>query len=461
MSQPSYKYITGIVYDQGAISRKPAYVQNPALQKYLLSQHDLETLVPMAVGLPIMVEHRSRPVGVVTKSIIKSPGVWQISATIDPNQSLMHMAAAESISTGKLRQLSLSHNPMTMRPVEITLCGYGARPGCDMWEVDYKGNISNVAIKQKFDKIVSLKKFVQTQQQHRVANMEDTKEMEPPKSADADTTAAAETSIPTSTAATSQSNQASEEMSEDADENFEEMITSVCDTLGKTNVIDTAARSRVLNIMKQATEMQAELIKVTGDLKLEKEKTSADFQGIKDLLGVAIGEAGMSTTEDVDNQLNALAHVMVDTVEGNRNLMTALVEGSRRLVHAGVSSMNPPATNSPHIQPVTSNVTKKDLVMIQEIRKLINRKQLATSHQTDRRSGKRERLIEASHFAVKRQRYQPQSHSTAPVPQHHTQGHSLQSPTNIQRPLISPNVRKMLDDLGRVEDIAYGKAKPT
>ena len=85
------------------------------------------------VGLPVMIEHSTRPVGVVRSFSIDDAGRAKVSW--DLNDSVRGWALSKLIDTGRMSELSLKHEvyegegcDRTLRAVEVSVVDRGARP---------------------------------------------------------------------------------------------------------------------------------------------------------------------------------------------------------------------------------------------------------------------------------------------------------------------------------------------
>jgi hypothetical protein len=81
-------------------------------------------------SLPVLIDHKGPPVGRVTR-VWSKDGRWRCALRIDLSTD-RGREALHRMRMGTLRGLSLSHDFHTRKPVEISLCVEGARPGTEL-----------------------------------------------------------------------------------------------------------------------------------------------------------------------------------------------------------------------------------------------------------------------------------------------------------------------------------------
>ena len=106
------------------------YADTPKDPHYQLSGAELRALQPHIVGLPVRVEHGAKNIGKVTAAWMDEAGHAHVRW--DMEDGVRGWGLSKLIDDGSVTELSLKHAAYPdgrLRPIEVSVCERGARPG--------------------------------------------------------------------------------------------------------------------------------------------------------------------------------------------------------------------------------------------------------------------------------------------------------------------------------------------
>jgi hypothetical protein len=102
-----------------------------------LTQSEVHAMAPKLKDIPIHIEHKGDPVGTVLNSWVTKDNDWLVAFTLNGGDeaTLIERVATDLAKSKLTQQLSLTHYPNVLMPLEVSTVATGARPGSDFVEI--------------------------------------------------------------------------------------------------------------------------------------------------------------------------------------------------------------------------------------------------------------------------------------------------------------------------------------